>query len=564
VYPYFQKKGGQWMATVNGVQSIQNKLNNLADKIARINKANMVNSGSVQNADFGNYLAQASVTNLSIVQNVSVNKSVTEALKDVGVSSNSEANDYNKISQASANTKAAKALQARNNNTSNDTKITNTDSNTDKNTELNEDMQINEDTKVSQNAEEVTAESTTENTTETITEDIKAVLEDTGKELLTVIADELGVDIDDIEKAMSVLGLNYVSILNPDNMAMLVAQVAGDEGISAIVTNSDLYSSLKSLTDTITTMQHNIMNQLGLSEEQMESAVNTDVNNEDMKEAMGDAQMMANPEAGKETAEGTNEFNAIQLDLIGKNQKFNFNLQVETSNYEMQKTPEIAAPEITVVETQSMGQQSSNLGQGFNMMNGGNQNAMTWNDFLGNIAFNIQNIEAMTEEFTEAVQVAHTSAEDIINQITEYMKISVKPDMTSMEMQLHPQSLGSLNVMIETAKDGNIIARFTTADATVKAAIESQLATLQQKFDEQGVKVNAIEVTVQSHAFEQNLEQGNDNQNFANEENQKATKSLRRINLRELTTEDAEELDDSEKLNAEMMEINGGTVDYSA
>lgn len=552
------------MATVNGVQSIQNKLNNLADKIARINKANMVNAGSVQNADFGNYLAQASVTNLSIVQNVSVNKSVTEALKDVGVSSNSEANDYNKISQASANTKAAKALQARNNNTSNDTKITNTDSNTDKNTELNEDMQINEDTKVSQNAEEVTAESTTENTTETITEDIKAVLEDTGKELLTVIADELGVDIDDIEKAMSVLGLNYVSILNPDNMAMLVAQVAGDEGISAIVTNSDLYSSLKSLTDTITTMQHNIMNQLGLSEEQMESAVNTDVNNEDMKEAMGDAQMMANPEAGKETAEGTNEFNAIQLDLIGKNQKFNFNLQVETSNYEMQRTPEIAAPEITVVETQSMGQQSSNLGQGFNMMNGGNQNAMTWNDFLGNIAFNIQNIEAMTEEFTEAVQVAHTSAEDIINQITEYMKISVKPDMTSMEMQLHPQSLGSLNVMIETAKDGNIIARFTTADATVKAAIESQLATLQQKFDEQGVKVNAIEVTVQSHAFEQNLEQGNDNQNFANEENQKATKSLRRINLRELTTEDAEELDDSEKLNAEMMEINGGTVDYSA
>lgn len=552
------------MATVNGVQSIQNKLNNLADKIARINKANMVNAGSVQNADFGNYLAQASVTNLSIVQNVSVNKSVTEALKDVGVSSNSEANDYNKISQASANTKAAKALQARNNNTSNDTKITNTDSNTDKNTELNEDMQINEDTKVSQNAEEVTAESTTENTTETITEDIKAVLEDTGKELLTVIADELGVDIDDIEKAMSVLGLNYVSILNPDNMAMLVAQVAGDEGISAIVTNSDLYSSLKSLTDTITTMQHNIMNQLGLSEEQMESAVNTDVNNEDMKGAMGDAQMMANPEAGKETAEGTNEFNAIQLDLIGKNQKFNFNLQVETSNYEMQKTPEIAAPEITVVETQSMGQQSSNLGQGFNMMNGGNQNAMTWNDFLGNIAFNIQNIEAMTEEFTEAVQVAHTSAEDIINQITEYMKISVKPDMTSMEMQLHPQSLGSLNVMIETAKDGNIIARFTTADATVKAAIESQLATLQQKFDEQGVKVNAIEVTVQSHAFEQNLEQGNDNQNFANEENQKATKSLRRINLRELTTEDAEELDDSEKLNAEMMEINGGTVDYSA
>jgi len=557
------------MATVNGVQNIQDKLNNLADKIARINKANMANAGSVQNADFGNYLAQASVTNLSIVQNVSVNKSVTEALKDVGVSSHSEANDYNKISQASANTKAAKALQTRDDNTKNDTKITNTDSNTDKNTELNEDMQVNEDTQVSQNAEEVTAESTTEGTTESstteaITEDIKAVLEDTGRELLTAIADELGVDIDDIEKAMSVLGLNYVSILNPENMAMLVAQVAGEEGVSAIVTNSDLYSSLKSLTDTITTMQHNIMNQLGLSEEQMESAVNTEVNNEDMKGAMGDAQMMANPEAGGETAEGTNEFNAIQLDLMGKNQKFNFNLQVETSNYEMQKTPEVAAPEITAVGAQSMGQQASNTGQGFNMMNGGNQNAMTWNDFLGNIAFNIQNIEAMTEEFTEAVQVAHTSAEDIINQITEYMKISVKPDMTSMEMQLHPQSLGSLNVMIETAKDGNIIAKFTTADATVKAAIESQLATLQQKFDEQGVKVNAIEVTVQSHAFEQNLEQGNDNQNFANEENEKAAKSLRRINLRELSAEDAEELDDSEKLNAEMMEINGGTVDYSA
>ncbi len=544
------------MATVNGVQDIQNKLNNLADKIARINKANMANAKSVQNADFGNYLAQASVTNLSMAQNVSVNKSVTEALKDVGVSSHSEANDYNKISQASANTNTAKALQTRKDNTWNDTKITNTDSNTEQNAELNTDMQTRDDKQASQNAEEVTAESTTE----TITEDINTILGDTGKELLTAIADELNVDIEDIENAMSVLGLNYVSILNPENMAMLVAQVAGEEGVSAIVTNSDLYSSLKSLTDTITTMQHNIMNQLGLSEEQMESAVNTEVNNGDMKGAMGDAQMMANPEA----EEGTNEFNAIQLDLMGKNQKFNFNLQVETSNYEMGKTPEIAAPEITAAGTQSMGQQAANTGQGFDMMNGGNQNSMTWNDFLGNIAFNIQNIEAMTEEFTEAVQVAHTSAEDIINQITEYMKISVKPDMTSMEMQLHPQSLGTLNVMIETAKDGNIIAKFTTADATVKAAIESQIATLQQKFDEQGVKVNAIEVTVQSHAFEQNLQQGNDNQNFANEESEKAGKSLRRINLRELSAEEAEELDDSEKLNAEMMEINGGTVDYSA
>ena len=42
----------------------------------------------------------------------------------------------------------------------------------------------------------------------------------------------------------------------------------------------------------------------------------------------------------------------------------------------------------------------------------------------------------------------------------------------------------------------------------VKAALENQLTALKEQFNNQGIKVEAVEITVQSHGFEseQNLE----------------------------------------------------------
>ena len=155
-------------------------------------------------------------------------------------------------------------------------------------------------------------------------------------------------------------------------------------------------------------------------------------------------------------------------------------------------------------------------------------------------------------------------AREIMQQILDYIKVSVKPDMTSLQMQLHPEDLGTLQIEV-TNKNGVLTAQFTTQDESVKAIIESQLIQLKDNLNEQGLKVQAVEVTVASQQFDRNLDK-NGNEGTTQDENQKAkTKQIRRINLNEMDMEEElEEADDAIKIAADMMARNGNTIDFMA
>ena len=113
-----------------------------------------------------------------------------------------------------------------------------------------------------------------------------------------------------------------------------------------------------------------------------------------------------------------------------------------------------------------------------------------------------------------------------------------------------------------TSKGGEITAQFHVQNEAVKAALESQIVELKDSLREQGVKVEAVEVTVESHAFESNLWQGQERNDSASYQGGK--KSHRRINLNALEEDFEESADEEEKLTAEMMRVNGNTVDYTA
>lgn len=150
--------------------------------------------------------------------------------------------------------------------------------------------------------------------------------------------------------------------------------------------------------------------------------------------------------------------------------------------------------------------------------------------------------------------------QDIMNQIMDYMKILVKPDMSSLEMQLHPASLGTVQVQLEANGDA-ITARFIAQNDAVRATLESQMMELKQQFQEQGVKVETIEVSVQTQTFGQSFEQGRQAEQ-AQEENKPR---IRRINLNDLEAMDsAQVVEDADRIAVEMMNINGNTVDYMA
>jgi flagellar hook-length control protein FliK len=162
-------------------------------------------------------------------------------------------------------------------------------------------------------------------------------------------------------------------------------------------------------------------------------------------------------------------------------------------------------------------------------------------------------------EQTAAAQDDRT--QEIMDQILDYMKVQLKPEMDQLEMQLHPESLGTLRIQL-TAREGEVTAQFHVQNESVKAAIEGQLTILKDTLKEQGVKVEAVEVTVESHAFESNLWQGQERN--TGESYQGNKKTPRRINLNSLDEEGLEAADEEERLAAEIMKANGGTVDYTA
>lgn len=179
------------------------------------------------------------------------------------------------------------------------------------------------------------------------------------------------------------------------------------------------------------------------------------------------------------------------------------------------------------------------------------------------IAGNGITVESQTKAETvskaETFHYTDVNTERIMEQITESIKLSSTDGISEMEMQLHPASLGNLHIHL-SSKEGVLTAQFTAQNEVVKEVLQSQMVQLTESFKEQGITVEAIEVMVSSHKFEQSYEQAQSDADNSGKQFNKP--KVRRLNLDALSEE--EELTEEESLAKEMMEANGGTVDYMA
>ncbi len=178
-----------------------------------------------------------------------------------------------------------------------------------------------------------------------------------------------------------------------------------------------------------------------------------------------------------------------------------------------------------------------------------------------------QGLQAFVERpanmpFEPAVQTGFTMSTteftSILRQIAEQIRVQVSADTSSMAMQLNPAHLGRLELQVEL-RQGMLTARFVAENEQVKEVIEGQALQLQEDLNKQGLKVEAVEVTVETHQFERNLEQGGQQQA---EEEAKASENRTRRNLNLDMLEEDEELTEAEDLAAKIMKENGNTLDY--
>ena len=195
------------------------------------------------------------------------------------------------------------------------------------------------------------------------------------------------------------------------------------------------------------------------------------------------------------------------------------------------------------------------------------------NDFGGQ-----QDTQNFDNKLNEVQTAAETTArytsestESILRQLADMVKIVKNENLTQMELQLHPASLGTVNVSLVT-KGGAVTAEFTTQNEAVRAAIESQVSQLMTNLEEQGVKVEAVEVSVASHQMERNLdENGHDEQSKKEQEEEQRVQGTRRNSINFNAFSDDEEMieelqgaDDATRIAMEMMAANGNSMDLMA
>lgn len=377
---------------------------------------------------------------------------------------------------------------------------------------------------------------------DTQSEQLEAVQE-AGEELVKDIAKELGVSEEEIVKVMEELGLSVYQLFDPSNLTQLVLNVSGEQDTAVLLTDEGLFAKLQDVLKAAGEISGNLAEKLDIQPEEMQKVL------EQLQAEQGNTAAVPQ-EVMEEEAEENAPKITIEVKVNGETVKLsadeNGNVD-KTIGTVSQKTDETTA-------------KPENQKQGSGEMKGkseGNEH--------GNALFDTalqDSVQVQEADVPQQIQGFFSEqTQDIMDQIMDYMKIQLKPDMNQLEMQLHPASLGNVQIQI-TSRGGEVTAQFHVQNETVKAAIESQIVELKESLKDQGVKVEAVQVMVESHGFESNLWQGQGGEQNAASQNGKRTP--RRINLNDLDALFEEEASEEEILNARVMEMNGTTVDYTA
>lgn len=367
-------------------------------------------------------------------------------------------------------------------------------------------------------------------------------LEDKTRKVMDAVKDELGVTEEELETAMANMGFTPLDLLDTGNIKDLMIELAGEEDALALVTNEDLLTSINSVTDIALNALDELNEEFGITAEEINGII------EAIKE--NDPGIASQIQAGQADVREDDEVEDVPPDDKG--------IRVEVRRDEAPDRPEIRD---TSTENVTMQKKVSQM-MDDRKQEGQMQDAMPGQSFVENLQGNGTAAAAGAGRGPEP----YVDARSIMDQVTDRIKLNITEETTEMELRLHPASLGTVNLQI-ASNGGVVTANILVQNEAVKSVIESQLVQLLETFEEQGQKVEAIEVAVAGYDLDRSLNQNNERGGESGQERRSegiARTARRRLNLNELTEEDLEELTEEEQLAAEMMEANGTSVDYQA
>lgn len=348
-----------------------------------------------------------------------------------------------------------------------------------------------------------------------VTDTVKEVCED----IKDAIKEEFNVSDEDIKVAMELLGLTALDLLSTAKVAELIEQLTGTDALT-LITNEDMMQSFNNIINVVDEANADIAGMLGVKTEEVGIVL-----------GQNDIAPVVNSE---DTAK---QDNVKEADA--KNADDNINQTVDNQ----ESLSEVLAKKIT---TESDGKAKNNMSES-NEAN----NKVTYADVADNMISNI------TDTFADIIteDISTVKEADIVNQVIDSVKLMASRELTSMEVMLNPEHLGSVHITV-TARNGIVSAQIAAQNEQVKTAIENQMVTLREQFESQGLKVDAVEITVMAHSFEAG-------QNFGQSESERKqgeSKVHRKLDLSSFDDELEEDLEST----APAPKAEGSSVEYLA
>ena len=384
-------------------------------------------------------------------------------------------------------------------------------------------------------------------------------------DILNTISKDLGVSEEDITDAMDTLGLSFADLSIPSNTAELYTELTGSDS-GSLLTSDNFMSLLDDLRDIFSGVDDDLMSQLTpVTDEEAENLSDLLSGQQPTDETVDQTEVTV----VSVTTEETTVTVSAETETVSTVDSASQPQTTDTSSDQtVNGTITNATQQVASTEQDTTDNSSDMFGKGDGQKSTADQvnvNTLTAGNTQTTAETEITDFVSTIQKYTDI------NTDDLISQIVDKAKQTLSSRVSSLEMELHPQSLGKIFLQV-TEKSGDVTAHLYAQNEAVKHALENRLADLTEDLNRQGVRVNEVTISVEPHAFDENLEKNMSNQfgnnpnsgtqsgTFEGEASSRGSRSRSTIDLRNGALSD--DMTSDEALEASIMQDNGNTVSY--
>ena len=275
-------------------------------------------------------------------------------------------------------------------------------------------------------------------------DEITKVLE----QIIEQIKEILGITNEELLNGMEELQLSPYDLLDSDCMSQLVTAVSGEKSVISLVANEELYTALQDITELVDTQVKDLLDKTGLTDQELDAVLQKLHEMESEGPQLTDQNVEAQPQKTEGlTFEATTE-------LAAKKQAADEPVIIREDNTRPDEQPvkkDEALPENQQEDSIEVNAKPQSQGTEKDARDSGEKESKHYEQ--NHPSQNFQNSLNEVSDTTAAEGIekfTSQNTENILRQLADMVKIVRNENLTEMELQLHPASLGTVNVSLTT------------------------------------------------------------------------------------------------------------------